>query len=590
MTTTYTPDQFANSAVSSIAGGAGGIGTPLSFGDLALFVASGQGAKFPTIGPFMVALGNLSGNYELVKCTTRSNDYLVISRGLEGTTAQTWQDTTTAQQVATAGSFNDLWQHIQNLNWNVRDFGAAGDGVTDDTTAIANARLTCYNAGGGTVYYPAGTYLSGSQTIYTGVYDRGAGQELSTIKLKNGANTDLFSVYVTNISLWAPPGTSSNSASYNFGFSDLTLDGNYLNQTSASYVMRFYGYGYVLQNLNVRNGWSGGILCDYNGIFPASVLFESTWNNVRSYNNRGTTSAFGIAMGGPHDSRWTSVLSYYNNSHDFYLARNNGGVQAVNCHGWNSGLADPNSATWLVETSLYAANCEAEGSPNCQLAMLGNGIVWTGGSVYSGGLAGMGIQLGQTNGNTPFTGSLNQSGGVTLFVPTSSYYVNTLIQNITHTQGSIFFSGDAGGVLDVRLVTSTATNAIYTGAVGLKTTFRYNAQGYGDPRQQVHWMNGILALGHPGGAAIDPGNGGTISTAAQSVVRLNAATTETNIVLANGTMSGQLFVVINEGSNTASFAIAGTSHVADGVGDMIAPATARAFFWDANTLLWFPLR
>ncbi|MEK3717912.1 glycosyl hydrolase family 28-related protein [Paenibacillus sp. FSL R7-0333] len=52
---------------------------------------------------------------------------------------------------------------ILNLKqYNVRDFGAKGDGVTDDTAAIQNCIDTAISAGGGTIYFPAGTYLLAS--------------------------------------------------------------------------------------------------------------------------------------------------------------------------------------------------------------------------------------------------------------------------------------------------------------------------------------------------------------------------------------------------------------------------------------------
>lgn len=46
--------------------------------------------------------------------------------------------------------------------YNVRDFGAVADGVTKDTAAIQQAIDTAADAGGGTVFFPAGTYLTGS--------------------------------------------------------------------------------------------------------------------------------------------------------------------------------------------------------------------------------------------------------------------------------------------------------------------------------------------------------------------------------------------------------------------------------------------
>ncbi len=46
--------------------------------------------------------------------------------------------------------------------FNVKDYGAAGDGSTMDTRAINNCIDSASAAGGGTVYFPAGEYLTGS--------------------------------------------------------------------------------------------------------------------------------------------------------------------------------------------------------------------------------------------------------------------------------------------------------------------------------------------------------------------------------------------------------------------------------------------
>src|SRR5215471_12361486 len=50
--------------------------------------------------------------------------------------------------------------HAETRTFNVRDFGAKGDGTTLDTAAIQKAFDDCGKAGGGTVRLPKGVYLS----------------------------------------------------------------------------------------------------------------------------------------------------------------------------------------------------------------------------------------------------------------------------------------------------------------------------------------------------------------------------------------------------------------------------------------------
>jgi polygalacturonase len=50
----------------------------------------------------------------------------------------------------------------QKLSYNVKELGAKGDGTTPDTKAINKAIEDAAAAGGGTIYFPAGNYLSGS--------------------------------------------------------------------------------------------------------------------------------------------------------------------------------------------------------------------------------------------------------------------------------------------------------------------------------------------------------------------------------------------------------------------------------------------
>lgn len=49
-----------------------------------------------------------------------------------------------------------------NMDWNVRDYGAVGDGTSLDTAALQAAVDACALAGGGRVVFPPGRYLSGT--------------------------------------------------------------------------------------------------------------------------------------------------------------------------------------------------------------------------------------------------------------------------------------------------------------------------------------------------------------------------------------------------------------------------------------------
>ena len=50
---------------------------------------------------------------------------------------------------------------IRGAPFNVLDYGATGDGVTDDATGI-QAAITAAAVAGGAVYLPSGVYLMGS--------------------------------------------------------------------------------------------------------------------------------------------------------------------------------------------------------------------------------------------------------------------------------------------------------------------------------------------------------------------------------------------------------------------------------------------
>jgi parallel beta-helix repeat protein len=90
--------------------------------------------------------------------------------------------------VQAAGTRGVFWDEGGAV-YNVKAYGAVGDGITDDTTAIKAAIAAA--PAGGVVYFPAGTYLCGQINVTTNRLTLLGSGSASTLKLRNGANTPL---------------------------------------------------------------------------------------------------------------------------------------------------------------------------------------------------------------------------------------------------------------------------------------------------------------------------------------------------------------------------------------------------------------
>jgi hypothetical protein len=120
---------------------------------------------------------------------------------------------------------------------NVLDFGAKGDGVTNDTAAVQAA----LDSGAGAVYLPEGTYLCGKLNFLAsnpaGLTVYGDGRTRSIIK-STSAGDQSINVYAAN-------GANTN----NIYIHDLQIDGN--NTATTAYIYRCTNV--KLENVYVHN-------------------------------------------------------------------------------------------------------------------------------------------------------------------------------------------------------------------------------------------------------------------------------------------------------------------------------------------------
>lgn len=114
--------------------------------------------------------------------------------------------------------------------YDVKAFGAVGDGVADDTRAIQAALDAATASGGGTVFLPAGSYRVSTRRqrgvrnyallVASNLTLRGAGREVSIIRLANNQR-DQARIIANLHGDGSEPGGDSNII-----YEDFTIDGN----------------------------------------------------------------------------------------------------------------------------------------------------------------------------------------------------------------------------------------------------------------------------------------------------------------------------------------------------------------------------
>jgi hypothetical protein len=81
---------------------------------------------------------------------------------------------------------------VWNRQYNVYDYGAVGNGTTNETAAIQSAIDAVKTAGGGVVYFPNGTYKATSIQLPAGVVLLGESRDNSVLSFANSTSTNFI--------------------------------------------------------------------------------------------------------------------------------------------------------------------------------------------------------------------------------------------------------------------------------------------------------------------------------------------------------------------------------------------------------------
>lgn len=459
---------------------------------------------------------------------------------------------------------------INGAPFNVLDYGAKGDGSTDDQPAI-QAAIDAATVAGGTVYIPAGTYKledglviqrpNISVRYWTDVYIQGDGAGATILECNDvPADTDGILVKVgtnrfgidgltvqnaTRNGIYINDGTDPNAFCSRFYINNVICDKN-----GAAGFRLIRCYMGEFDNLEATNNETAGF---YLGGFHTSLTFNRCWAGGDAVYPNGGNNNVGWYIGNITYSTFTSCASDWNKDAG-YLIENTAGVTFQSCgaesndnEGFLVKSGSPSSITGKTDglsfvscfafnnaksdKTLYANFLGAltADSTNLRLSLYNCTDLSTDGNDYSVVLNGTsGIIVCDIN-NSQFQEEVFKSGSVNLFNYTLAGRVATpiitapvSIPNATDTllPFTSFFTNEINATLSAgKLVIPQNVNRVrVTAGVGWDTaasgsryiSLRYNGNTfYGNGQQEQSGVGYVFQT--TVSALIDVTAGGEIS-------------------------------------------------------------------------------
>lgn len=170
---------------------------------------------------------------------------------------------------------------MSGVDWyNVKDYGAIGNGVHDDTSAIQSAINTAQTAGAGVIYFPTGTYKvtpSGSPAVALSVTS-------NAIRfVGDGANASILTKSAAGTILQFLGTTSPSSGSTHVRYCSVENLGFNGNSQTGSVWQLYYVDNFYAQNCNVNSNNDLAVDC--------VEFWDSRFLNVAIVNCTGTVNS-----------------------------------------------------------------------------------------------------------------------------------------------------------------------------------------------------------------------------------------------------------------------------------------------------------
>jgi hypothetical protein len=296
---------------------------------------------------------------------------------------------------------------ISGAVFNVLDYGAVGNNVADDTSAI-QAAINAAGVNGGTVWIPAGTYkCTSTLTMAKFVYIKGAGIRATTLQW----NTTGAGIKMTS--------TINSSTPVNTGVYDINLYNTNASNTDGGYVDVGGTYVY-LERVRVA-GFKYGIIFDQTELSDINLceLQQQITGGVWLVNGPDYTTGAGTQ----YTNRISIKCCQFNQPATGYCIIDDGGyVHTFDANNFNGGLSHIRNAGQI---NVSITNNEFESAASASM-------VWTSTTLKTGTSVGQSVSISiQNNLIIPAAGQycLNMGNGSPLIL-TNNYFGNSSVAKI----------------------------------------------------------------------------------------------------------------------------------------------------------------
>lgn len=254
---------------------------------------------------------------------------------------------------------------------------------------------------------------------------------------------------------------------------------------------------------------------------------------------------------------------------DFWVLTN-GQTSIKNVQSQNSGqlLDSPSQfapSPTTVEDVLFGTNNPNAGFPIAKL----NGGMW---------------QFRNISATSIFASSAFQTGVFTIAGTSSTRQCYASFDNIcvNGAKTSVFSNSNACVVVR-NYMNYNPNTGLYAATTGGDELSSWRAGTWSN----LDFQGGTIVFPPSSATAVSVATSGTVATAGLSVQRLTTAGAVTGVILAVGTVDGQVINLFNESANSITFAASGTSHIAGASALVIGASGAARLIWSSNTSLWY---